>query len=402
MRPCGLKAATAAVLALSFSGINTTYANGPGTWSGHSTNHVNVTRQSSYSAQFAWPNRSHFAQQQQANLLNSAVASQLVAPNQTTFTLAGQLAVQNQKLSLQQGSILGLGQTAQVAAQIGNTINATGVLASQILAQNPRLTYRQAYNFAAQEISAFAPQLPTSSTLLAQNGSITPATLGVTSLNSGSYTPGLGYSAATSGFSLPSLGSGAFPVEAPVEDFDGLGQTAPGAALQGAAELANAAAQYNLATSAAAVNMTQAQGNELRNRVEQVRTFYALRDAGHAGREAEQAHLGGAKDATARAVAAAPRGLSASQIDPATGTLFWPGALQEAQYDAQRAAVDKCVAKWRKYGGLDSADQRQLRQNIAAMVEGMKSQIAEIPPQQYSECRSFLQSLLFATTKSMI
>ena len=51
-----------------------------------------------------------------------------------------------------------------------------------------------------------------------------------------------------------------------------------------------------------------------------------------------------------------------------------------------------------KYGGLDYADQRQVRENIDAMFDSLKSQISSIPPQDYVACRTFLQSLLYATT----
>ena len=37
-----------------------------------------------------------------------------------------------------------------------------------------------------------------------------------------------------------------------------------------------------------------------------------------------------------------------------------------------------------------------------AMFGVLKSQIDEIPPQEYVACRSFLQSVLYATTRSMI
>ena len=43
-----------------------------------------------------------------------------------------------------------------------------------------------------------------------------------------------------------------------------------------------------------------------------------------------------------------------------------------------------------------------MRKNVAAMFDALKSQIREIPPQDYVASRSFLQSLLYATTGSLI
>ena len=60
------------------------------------------------------------------------------------------------------------------------------------------------------------------------------------------------------------------------------------------------------------------------------------------------------------------------------------------------------MAKWKRYGELDGAEQRQLREKIVVMADALKAQIGEIPPQEYVACRSFLQSLLYATTRSVI
>ena len=98
----------------------------------------------------------------------------------------------------------------------------------------------------------------------------------------------------------------------------------------------------------------------------------------------------------------APRGLNTSQIDPVTGALHWPGPLQDANFQAQRSAVDEYTAKWVKYGVLDYAEKTQVRENIDTMFDGLKSQIASIAPQDYVACRTFLQSLLYATTRTTL
>ena len=103
-----------------------------------------------------------------------------------------------------------------------------------------------------------------------------------------------------------------------------------------------------------------------------------------------------------RARAGAPRGLSASQIDPVSGALYWPGPLQNADFQSQRSVVDEYTAKWVKYGGLGYADQTQVRENIDTMFDVLKSQIRSIPPQNYVASRTFLQSLLFAITRTTL
>jgi hypothetical protein len=179
-------------------------------------------------------------------------------------------------------------------------------------------------------------------------------------------------------------------------------QTAQGAALQGMSQVLSAAGQYNLDTSAAAVNMTEAQRNEMRNQLQSVQTFWQMRDIGRAERETERGPRPTPEELARRARAGAPRALTTSQIDPVSGALYWPAALQNASFQAQRSALDEYAARWVKYGGLDYDAQSQVREKIDSMFDGLKAQIASIPPQDYVACRTFLQSLLYATTRTTL
>ncbi len=179
-------------------------------------------------------------------------------------------------------------------------------------------------------------------------------------------------------------------------------QTPEGAALQGMSQVISAQGQYNLATSAAAVNLTQAESNQLKNNVQGVQTFWQMRDIGAAERAKERGPRLTPEQLARMARDGAPQGLSPSQIDPVTGVLYWPAALQDPSFQPQKSVVDEETAKWLKYGGLNYADQTQVRENIDTMFDGLKSQITSIPPQDYVACRKFLQSLLYATTRTTL
>ena len=167
-------------------------------------------------------------------------------------------------------------------------------------------------------------------------------------------------------------------------------------------QVISAAGQYNLNTSAAAVNYTEAESNALRNDVQGVETFWQMRNIGRAEREKERGPRLTPEQLARMAHDGAPRGLTTSQIDPATGALNWPAPLQDASFQAPRSVVNECTAKWAKYGVLDFNDQTQVRQNIDTMFDGLKSQIGNLPPQSYVGSRTFLQSLLYATTKTTL
>jgi hypothetical protein len=180
----------------------------------------------------------------------------------------------------------------------------------------------------------------------------------------------------------------------------GGGQTPEGAALQGLSQVISAQGQAHLANSAAAINWTQADSNQMRNEVQGVQTYWAMRDIGAAERAKERGPRPTPEELARRARAGAPRPLNTNQIDPVTGKLYWPSALQLPIFNEQREPVDECAAKWVKYGTLQYSDQTVMRQNIDAMFDALKGQISSVPPQDYVQCRSFLQSLLYATTQT--
>jgi hypothetical protein len=66
------------------------------------------------------------------------------------------------------------------------------------------------------------------------------------------------------------------------------GGTVAGSAMNGMSQVISAAGQYNLNTSAAAINMTQAQSNAMQNQVQSVNTFWEMRNIGKAQRAAER------------------------------------------------------------------------------------------------------------------
>ncbi len=182
----------------------------------------------------------------------------------------------------------------------------------------------------------------------------------------------------------------------------GAGQTPAGAALQGLSQVISSAGQYNLDSSAAAVNLSQAEYNEMRNASEAVLGFWAMRDFGRMEREKERGPRATPEELARRAHDGAPRVLNPKQIDPVSGELTWPLVLKDASFEAQRIALGKYTAKWMQYGGLDNADRAQVCENIDTMLETLKSQITSIPPQDYVEGRAFLESLLYATTRRLL
>jgi hypothetical protein len=176
--------------------------------------------------------------------------------------------------------------------------------------------------------------------------------------------------------------------------------TAAGSAMSGMSQVISSAGQYNLATSAAAVNMTQAQRNQIQNDMLATSTYFDMRAANRAARDAEAGPKPSMEQLVRIARQGTPKPLNTTQMDPVSGRLIWPDVLQDASFASQRSEVDEIFAKRASYGGLAYSDQAKVRQTIDAMFDELKARIRAIPPQDYVTSRSFLQSLVYAASKT--
>jgi hypothetical protein len=180
------------------------------------------------------------------------------------------------------------------------------------------------------------------------------------------------------------------------------GGTVAGSAMNGMANVISAKGNYNLSTSAAAINMTQAQKNEIQNQQLYTDTYFQMRATNKAARKAEAGPPPTMEEIARIAREGAPRPVSAQQVNPTTGQINWPTALTEDVFAPQRKNLDQIVAKQVKYGGLSFSDQMEARKTIEAMFKQLKSMITSMPPQDYSNSRSFLNSMIYATCKAQL
>ena len=92
---------------------------------------------------------------------------------------------------------------------------------------------------------------------------------------------------------------------------------------------------------------------------------------------------------------------------PASGIQSLVPSIGQACYNKTnlrrtRTELDQLLAKQATYGRLDYADQTKARQSIETMFAGLKSQIKDVPPQDWVASQSFLKSLNYAVTKTEI
>jgi hypothetical protein len=165
---------------------------------------------------------------------------------------------------------------------------------------------------------------------------------------------------------------------------------------RGLASVIRAKGEYNLATSAAAVNWSVARHREIENNKQWVYAYFELRDLNKAHREAElQRQRGNPADYPRYAHQEAPKPLSNHDLDAVTGKIRWPILLTAADFEQQRAVLEKVFAARAYHGVLGAEDFLAAVRTIDAMSAALSDQVTSVPPQAFSNARTFLRSLAY-------
>jgi hypothetical protein len=180
------------------------------------------------------------------------------------------------------------------------------------------------------------------------------------------------------------------------------GSTVAGDAMHGMASVISARGDAALSASAAAVNLTQADKQLIQNQYAATDTYFQMRATNRAARAAERGPALSMEQLAKIAHDGVPKPLASNQLNPVTGQLNWPGPLQHDAFKAHRAELDHLMAEQARYGSLSYADQSKVRQNVNTMFKALKAHIKEIPTMDYTSARSFLNSVLYAATKSQL
>ncbi len=179
----------------------------------------------------------------------------------------------------------------------------------------------------------------------------------------------------------------------------GVGSTAAGSSMTGMANVISAKGDYNLSTSAAAVNYTEAESKEIENRQQYTNAYFDMRETNRAAREAERGPRLSAESLARLAHENAPQALSPGEVDPVSGKLNWPDALQSDIFAADRKHLELLVGSYSQVGSLDYSDRTKARKVINDMATELKAHVRDIPGPDYIACRKFLESLMYTTCK---
>ncbi len=181
----------------------------------------------------------------------------------------------------------------------------------------------------------------------------------------------------------------------------GHASTAAEGALDGMASVVSAQGSYNLQTSQAAINMTQAQSQEIANRQQYANTYFQMR-AQHDAYEAKKHPRPTEEQLVQLAHSEAPKTLAPSSYNTETGKLNWPTLLQYPEFAPQQKVVESLLTKKAAHGMLGAQDTQTFTQAIEQMATTLKRGISKVPPQQYMDAYTFLNKLLYTTCQTQL
>lgn len=176
----------------------------------------------------------------------------------------------------------------------------------------------------------------------------------------------------------------------------GVGSTAAGGYLAGLGQAIRAQGQYNLDTSAAAINMTEADRRAIENQKLWTETYFEKRRINQAYRDSQRRPRGDAETWVRLAQVRSPGRLSPSELDPVTGHINWPDGLMNDAYTRDRQEVERLFAdRALAHGAIGPQMHQQITLAINSMLATLKSYIKDYSTNQYVASRNFLNSLAF-------
>jgi hypothetical protein len=164
----------------------------------------------------------------------------------------------------------------------------------------------------------------------------------------------------------------------------------------GMSDLVRSAGAYNLQTSQAAINMTQAESDALSNQLQGAQNYYQMRNM-YTTYDKQQSTPGLTSEESWRlAQENLPKRLRPNQLDPVTGKIYWPMLLQEPRYDGYRQPIDKLFLEREAAHGSSSYDVYvETQQATNALLDALRKNLTQYSGGDFMNMKNFIESLAY-------
>jgi len=171
--------------------------------------------------------------------------------------------------------------------------------------------------------------------------------------------------------------------------------TPASAAMRGMGSLIRSQGQYNLDTSMAAINATEARSRQMDNYKKGTQTYFEVREMNRRYRAAERGPRPTMEDLVRFAQAGRPDRLSPSELDPISGEIYWPILLRADEFAPERAALQQAFAGRADRGAISTQEFSVVDATTEKLIRELRQNIADLPPNQYLAAKRFLESLAY-------
>lgn len=148
----------------------------------------------------------------------------------------------------------------------------------------------------------------------------------------------------------------------------------------------------NLLNSQAAKEFEQARRSYIENRLKATQTYFEMRRYNEESRRAMRSTPLSMEQYVRIARDAAPEMLTATQLDPLTGTINWPVPLQSAEFESFRVRIERLFQD-RAAGYYVSGD---IQRACNELLEKLKVNLETFPANEYVLVKKFVDSLAWA------
>ena len=168
-------------------------------------------------------------------------------------------------------------------------------------------------------------------------------------------------------------------------------------ALRGQADVIRAAGEASESYTNALINYEEARSRYYDNKLKWAEIYWQRRRLNEAERQVDydkqRARRDNYRNNRSRTVAR----LNPSQLDPSTGKIYWPTALQAPEFYSYRTKLDELLLTQAhsNHPGLSS----EINRTSLAMKNELKTHIRDMTPNEYLEARKFIDGL---TTEALI
>lgn len=155
----------------------------------------------------------------------------------------------------------------------------------------------------------------------------------------------------------------------------------------------------NLLHSQAARNYQEAYSRDLDNRVKAAATYVQVKRMKREYAASLRVAPPSPEKAARYAKDRAPSRLTDRDLDPISGRISWPAALEDEAFQVHRDKLEEIALKWARYNSLSGAEHLALQQSTKAMQTELKSRMKMYSSTDYIAAKNLLESLAYEVVR---